>query len=241
MKASEFRANARETLGGRLFGAPWLFSVLVLFLYTAINALLSNVLGFFGAVASLVFTGPLSIALVSYFVGCVRGGKHDTLKPLATGFTKDLGGNIVMGLLTTLYIFLWTLLFLIPGIVKSYSYALAPYIKHDSDLSAKDAIRTSCKMMDGNKWRLFCLDFSFTGWYIVGSLCLGVGVFWVMAYHYSARAHFYQELLSRKMAEYQASKGGAQPAQQPAAAPARPAAPAARPDSSDNINNDKFI
>ena len=72
------------------------------------------------------------------------------------------------------------------------------YISLDRpDLSANDCITESRRMMDGNKWRLFCLDLSFIGWYIVGSLCFGVGILWVDAYHSMARANFYEDLCTR--------------------------------------------
>ena len=69
-----------------------------------------------------------------------------------------------------LYTALWALLFVIPGIVKTYSYAMTPYImaEHPS-LTANEAITESRRIMDGNKWRLFCLDLSFLGWEL---LCL---------------------------------------------------------------------
>lgn len=76
-------------------------------------------------------------------------------------FGAGLGMNLLMGI----YVFLWTLLFIIPGIVKGYSYAMTPYILAENpEMSADQAITESRKIMNGNKWRLFCLEFSFIGW-----------------------------------------------------------------------------
>ena len=73
--------------------------------------------------------------------------------------------NFLMGL----YTLLWTLLFIIPGLIKTYSYAMTPYILAENPgMTATDAITESRRIMDGNKWRLFCLGFSFIGW---GLLC----------------------------------------------------------------------
>lgn len=102
----------------------------------------------------------------------------------------------------------WTLLLIIPGIVKSYSYAMAFYIKqeHGKNIEAIDAISESRRMMDGYKWQLFCLDFSFLGWYILGILCLGVGVLFVTPYHEVARANFFEALKAERSAPVEPAK-----------------------------------
>ena len=80
-----------------------------------------------------------------------------------------LGDGFCMNFLVGLYTVLWTLLFIIPGIIKGYSYAMTPYILAENPgMTATDAITESRRIMDGNKWRLFCLGFSFIGW---GLLC----------------------------------------------------------------------
>ena len=89
-----------------------------------------------------------------------------------------LGAGFCMNFLTGLYIVLWTLLFIIPGIIKSFSYAMAPYILAEHpEMTASEAITESRHVMDGNKWRLFCLDFSFIGWSLLCSLPVIVVVF----------------------------------------------------------------
>ena len=97
-------------------------------------------------------------------------------------------------LLQTVLIFLWSLLFVIPGLVKSYSYALAYYLQQEpggAEREPADILNESRRMMNGYKWQLFCLDFSFIGWYILGALCFGIGTFFVVPYHQQARANFY--------------------------------------------------
>ena len=96
-----------------------------------------------------------------------------------------LGDGLCMNLLVLLYTVLWTLLFIIPGIIKSYSYAMTPYILAEhSEMSANEAITRSREIMDGNKWRLFCLGFSFIGWSLLCSLpiLLALGAVIGMAY-----------------------------------------------------------
>mgnify|MGYP004634347231 FL=1 len=91
---------------------------------------------------------------------------------------KRLWNGFCMKFLQGLYVALWSLLLVIPGIVKSYSYAMTPYImaEHPS-LTANEAITESRRIMDGNKWRLFCLDFSFIGWELLCALPMYVGYF----------------------------------------------------------------
>lgn len=94
--------------------------------------------------------------------------KNAVLSDLFSQFHR-LGDGFCMNFLTDLFIFLWSLLLVIPGIIKSYSYAMTPYILAENpDMTATDAITESRRLMKGNKWRLFCLELSFVGW---GLLC----------------------------------------------------------------------
>ena len=91
-----------------------------------------------------------------------------------------------------LYTFLWTLLLLIPGIIKSYAYRMVPYILSDNPkMGADNAITLSRKMMDGNKFELFVLELSFLGWYLLGLLALGVGILFVNPYYNATEAQLY--------------------------------------------------
>ena len=98
--------------------------------------------------------------------------------------------------LRDLFLVLWSLLFFIPGIVKSYSYRLVPYLLKDHpELSPTEVITRSRQMMNGHKWQAFVLDLSFLGWYLLGILTLGaVNVFWSNPYHDNTAAAFYLEL-----------------------------------------------
>lgn len=86
--------------------------------------------------------------------------------------------------LRDVFIFLWSLLFLIPGVIKHYSYRMVPYIlADDPEIGAMDAITLSRQMMDGHKWNTFVLDLSFLGWDLLSALTLGLlGVFYVNPY-----------------------------------------------------------
>ena len=99
-------------------------------------------------------------------------------------------------LVKKVYIFLWGLLFVIPGIVKAYSYRMVPYVlAEDPFISHNDAILLSRRMMDGNKLSVFVLDLSYIGWYFLTALTAGLlGIFYVNPYVYATDAELYRIL-----------------------------------------------
>lgn len=124
----------------------------------------------------------------------IMDGDSPSIGVLFSGFSI-YGRAFLLRLLTSLYVFLWSLLFVIPGIIKTYSYAMAPYILAENpDMSASEAINVSRQLMDGNKWRLFCLQISFLGWEILAALTCGLGSIPLEAYMSSAMAAFYREI-----------------------------------------------
>ena len=105
--------------------------------------------------------------------------------------------NVVKAMiLRDVFTFLWTLLFIIPGIVKSYEYRMIPYLVADNpNLTYKEAFAESRRMMQGNKWRTFVLDLSFIGWWILSAFTFGLlAVFYVSPYHAATSAALYEEL-----------------------------------------------
>ena len=102
---------------------------------------------------------------------------------------------ISVSFLRWLYTFLWSLLFIIPGIIASYSYTMATYIMAENpDISAREALRWSKDIMQGNKWRLFCLSFSFIGWSLLCVFTFGIGNLWLIPYEKAAITDFYREV-----------------------------------------------
>ena len=108
--------------------------------------------------------------------------------------------NFMVGLMHSLFIFLWSLLFFIPGIVKAYSYALVFYIKAENpEMDWRQCFDESENMMKGNKWRLYKLHLSFIGWIILSIFTLGIGALWVNAYMQTSNAVFYEEIKRERM------------------------------------------
>ena len=107
------------------------------------------------------------------------------------------GNALLLRILMALKILAWTLLFVIPGIVAAYRYSMAPYIMAENpDMSAMDAIEESKRLMVDKKWRLFCLQISFIGWWILASIT-GIGVVFLLPYTEAANAAFYLDLTGR--------------------------------------------
>lgn len=127
------------------------------------------------------------------------GDNRLTNNSFSLGFGNWL--HVVWGMiLSSIYIFLWTLLLIIPGIIKSYSYALTPYILVEHpEMSANEAIEESMRLMDGHKFDLFYLQLSFIGWAILSILSLGLGFFWLIPYQMTAQAAFYRDIKNEAM------------------------------------------
>jgi hypothetical protein len=113
--------------------------------------------------------------------------------------------------LVMLFTFLWSLLFIIPGIVKSYEYRMIPYLVADNpNLTYKEAFAESRRMMQGNKWRTFVLDLSFIGWHLLSALTLGIlELFFVHPYQNLANAALYERLNGHEPYEFEPVTGPA--------------------------------
>lgn len=189
------RRNARAQLGNDIFGKRWLMMMAI----CLVGGALIGAVGGFGV--GFLVTGSIYYGLARVSVNCARG-KAWTFEQIFDGFKEDYGKTLLVGLLQSLFTVLWSLLLIVPGIVKSYSYAMASYIQQDEpQLSATECIEKSRRMMDGYKWQLFCLDWSFFGWYLLGALCFGIGTIFVDPYRQTAYANFYLALKAEKQAQ----------------------------------------
>ncbi len=194
----ELRRRARQTLGNKIFEQKWLMALAVSFVLSAILGAASTVLL---GIGSLIVTGPIMFGLYKTFLNATRTQSEMSFDNAFDGF-KNFGQTLLLGLMQSIFVTLWSLLFLIPGIVKAYSYSMAYYIMVDNpEYDWNRCITESRNMMRGHKWQLFCLDLSFIGWIIVGALCLGIGTLWVTPYQYAARTEFYNALKGENTTE----------------------------------------
>ncbi len=125
-----------------------------------------------------------------------RRGREDSVNEmLAAGFKEDYGRVLGISLLRAVFICLWTLLLIVPGIIKTYAYAMTAYIAEDHpELGPKECIDQSQAMMQGHKMDLFILDLSYIGWILLGFLSLGIGFLWISPWMEMAHIRFYEEL-----------------------------------------------
>ena len=186
----ELRRMARAQLGSSIFSNYWLMMLVA----CLIGSVIVSITSFF-PVLTLIVIGPVSFGLARLSANRAKGKEQIEFGDLFSGFSENFANSCILGLLSTIFIFLWSLLFLIPGIVKSYSYSMAYYIQQDDP--SKDwrtALNESRAMMRGYKGKLFLLDLSFIGWYILGALCFGIGILFVAPYVTMARTNFYFSL-----------------------------------------------
>lgn len=133
-------------------------------------------------------------------VGCMRFMRNNAngeavLDDIGTGF-KNYWPAVKTMFLSDLYILLWSLLLIVPGIVKSYSYRMVPYLVADHpEMSSNEILECSQAMMEGNRWEAFVLDLSFFGWNLLSGLTMGlVGLFYATPYQMQTNANLYLEL-----------------------------------------------
>ena len=193
----QIRAAARRLLGGKIFDQKWLIPMVGCLIYDAVVSITSNI------GVGLLLVGFFELSLATFLLHPVRTGEDANLGDLIKGFTApNAVSSFLTGIMKNIFIALWTLLFIIPGLVKLYSYALTGYIRHDRpELSYSETITESRRLMNGHKLDLFLLDLSFIGWYLLGALCCGVGTFFVIPYHQLSRALFYEAIIRSQQTE----------------------------------------
>lgn len=208
MRAKDFRAKAWSSLKGN-WGLPILallistgIASVVTFAGSSIGGIFSvglpkdlapSVKDLFGSLTMLFVAGQITFGEAVFFTNFMRGNNVSILDIFA-GF-KKYGKTLALYLLIELFTTLWSLLFIVPGIIMKIAYSMSFYIMRDNpDLSPNEARKKSIEMMDGHKWRFFCLQLSFTGWLLLCILTLGVLVIWVAPVMSAANAAFYDDL-----------------------------------------------
>lgn len=151
----------------------------------------------FMAIAISVFVflfSPLEMGARKFYIEYLKD--NENLSEIAFPFRSKSYFNIVKVLFVTrLFIFLWSLLLIIPGIIKAYQYKFVSYILAENpELTASEALDKSTEMTRGHKMDMFVMDLSFIGWYILGAICFGIGVFFVNPYRDTSFAMLYKHL-----------------------------------------------
>lgn len=151
------------------------------------------------SIAVILFSGALALGHCKYYIDLVAENRQDEVSVIFSRFDiflKAMGLNLFMAL----FIWLWSLLFIVPGIIATYRYRLAPYLMAENPgLGIREAVNMSKELMAGHKWRLFCLELSFIGWGILSALTCGIGDLWLKPYISAATAAFYVDLTGRNI------------------------------------------
>lgn len=191
----------KENLGG--FWKGYIIILAISFLISFAIELIfpkdSTLYSCFTIVASL-FTMTLNVGLYSYILKMVRGESYD--KDDIFKFIGNIFPIIVISLLVTIFCILWSILFIIPGIIASLSYSMVYLIYvDDSSMSPMDYLYKSKEMMNGYKWNYFVFGLSFLGWILFSIVTLGIGLIWVIPYVTVAEVVYYDELKKIKKCE----------------------------------------
>ena len=187
----ELMARARETLKG-----AWGYPILAV----VINWLVGMGAGqfpFLGMIVALLIAGPLGYGLTLYFMNVTRRSNPQIVN-LFAGFSSRFWTLVLAVALVHIFIFLWALLLIIPGIMAAYSYSMVYYVLVDNpQMTAMEALNRSKKIMRGYRWKFFCLMFRFIGWALLCILTCGIGFLWLIPYVEVAMANFYDSVKSR--------------------------------------------
>ncbi|MBQ2897237.1 MAG: DUF975 family protein [Clostridia bacterium] len=187
MNRIELKAMAKQQISGNI-GALFVCMLICIVISSAVSAIPS-----IGAIATIVISAPLDIGLITIFLK-LRNGEPPKLLELFNHFDV-LAHAILLYILIPLFTFLWSLLFVIPGIIASLSYSMAPYIlAENKSFTAMEALNASKKMMNGHKADLFILYLSFIGWGLLVSVTFGIAGIYVFPYMEATKANFYYSI-----------------------------------------------
>ena len=182
---STLKNEAKESLRGK-----WGSAAIVTLLFCIVSGCTCGApgLGYFFLALPLEF--GFSIA----FLRLLHGDAEMLDNTFSSSFESYLH-KVGTGALRWLYVFLWSLLLIVPGIIKSFAYAMVPYILEESpSLSAEQTLDLSSAMMKGHKMDLFLMYLSFIGWAILCLFTLGIGYLFLTPYVRATTAAFYEDV-----------------------------------------------
>ncbi len=192
------------SLYGRAIG-KWLLIAVVIGVLSGLASSLLGMIPVVGPLAAMVIVTPaFTLSIARVYLDIAAGNKPE-VSDAFSGF-DDFFSAFKVTMLVALYTFLWSLLFVIPGIVKSYSYSMSLYIlAENKGKSARECIRESMEMTEGHKMELFVLTLSFIGWCFVGALTLGIAYIWILPYMQATFVNAYNSLKPVPAVEFYAA------------------------------------
>lgn len=187
MTRVELKNAAKEQISGKI-GRLFLINLVVVSIVSA-----CSFVPIIGGIGALILDSVFTISVGMIYLKNAR--KEDfKIDDIFKGF-DNTGKLVLLNVLTSIYTFLWTLLFIIPGIIKTISYGMAPLIlAEDNTLTATDAIEKSKTMMEGHKMDYFILLLSFIGWILLFTVTLGIAGIYVIPYMQATIVNFYNSI-----------------------------------------------
>ncbi len=187
MNRKALKSRAKEQLRGK-----WGYSALATIIMMAVISA-GMAMPFLGRAIGAILTPILAYGITYYHLQISRG-LNPEITDLFAGFNY-FAVVLVAGLLMSIFTSLWTMLFVIPGIIAAIKYSFTYYIIIDNPgISALEAINISKQMTYGHKWDIFVLDLSFIGWLFLSSLTCGIGLFWLIPYMNVTYSNLYNNL-----------------------------------------------
>ena len=191
MNRAALKANAKSQIKGKI-GIRFLIALIIGLISGAAGFILGLIPG--GAIlASIIITPAFALSTVRVYL-MLLGNKTPTVADAFSGF-DDFWSAFKVTFLVGLFTYLWSLLFIVPGIVKGISYSMSTYIlAENKGKKALECIKESKEMTNGHKGELFVLVLSFFGWYLLGCITLGIAFIWIVPYMSATYANAYQSL-----------------------------------------------
>lgn len=187
MTRAELKSRAKEQIKGKI-GLFFLMELIILAITAA-----CVLIPFVGWVAIFIITPAFNLSFCIIYLSLSRN-EDISISHLFKGFNQT-GRALWLNILISFFTSLWSLLFIIPGIIKIYSYSMAFYILADNpELTAREALRKSKEMMAGHKMDLFVLELSFIGWALLSVITFGIASIYIVPYMNATMANFYESI-----------------------------------------------
>ena len=187
MTRAELKAAAKQQISGKIgtFFLMYLIVIAISFVCAVIPVV--------GSIVSFVITPAFTLSFCMFFLKLTKN-EETSVNDVFAGFNKT-GRALWLNILIAVFTFLWSLLLVIPGIIKAFAYSMSFYVLADNpELTASEALAKSQSMMRGHKMELFILELSFIGWYFLVGLTFGLAAIYVAPYMSATMANFYNSI-----------------------------------------------
>lgn len=192
MNRVELKTKAKQQIKGKI-GILFLITLIISVISIAATAILGFIPYAGPIIATIIITPAFTLSIVTIFLKVAKD-EDVSVNDAFSGFS-DFWASFKLCFFVSLFTYLWTLLFIIPGIIKTFEYSMSFCIlAENKEKPALECIKESREMTKGHKMELFVLSLSFIGWMILGSITFGIAYIWVMPYMYTTFANAYYSI-----------------------------------------------